>query len=213
MGGFADFARFDGLGLAELVRRGEVAPIELVEEAIARIEARNPALNAVVFKLYDSARAAARGTLSGPLAGVPFLLKNLGATLAGTPTSEGNRRLVEIPRGADSELVARYRKAGLIFVAKTNTPEFGLTPVTEPEALGICRNPWDVSRTPGGSSGGSGAAIAARMAPFAHASDGGGSIPISFVLRPRRPQADAQAAPQPAQSRAKRGAASRSAMR
>jgi amidase len=178
MGGFADFARFDGLGLAELVRRGEVAPIELVEEAIARIEARNPALNAVVYKLYDSARAAARGPLSGPLAGVPFLLKDLGATLAGTPTSEGNRRLAEIPREADSELVVRYRKAGLIFVAKTNTPEFGLAPVTEPEAFGICRNPWDVSRTPGGSSGGSGAAVAARMAPFAHASDGGGSIRI-----------------------------------
>jgi amidase len=178
MGGFADFARFDGLGLAELVRRREVAPIELVEEAIARIEARNPTLNAVVCKLYDSARATARGPLSGPLAGVPFLLKDLGATLAGTPTSEGNRRLAKIPRDADSELVVRYRKAGLVFVAKTNAPEFGLAPVTEPEAFGPCRNPWDVSRTPGGSSGGSGAAVAARMTPFAHASDGGGSIRI-----------------------------------
>jgi amidase len=178
MGGFADFARYDGLGLAALVRRGDVAPIELVEETIARIEARNPALNAVVYKLYDSARAAARGPLSGPLAGVPFLLKDLAATLAGTPTSEGNRRLAKAPRNADSELVTRYRKAGLVCVAKTNTPEFGLAPVTESEALGVCRNPWDVSRTPGGSSGGSGAAIAARMAPFAHASDGGGSIRI-----------------------------------
>jgi amidase len=178
MGGFADFARYDGLGLAALVSRGDVAPIELVEETIARIETCNPALNAVVYKLYDSARAAARGPLSGPLAGVPFLLKDLAATLAGAPTSEGNRHLAKAPRNADSELVTRYRRAGLVFVAKTNTPEFGLAPVTEPEALGVCRNPWDVSRTPGGSSGGSGAAIAARMAPFAHASDGGGSIRI-----------------------------------
>jgi len=178
MGGFADFARFDGLGLAELARRGEVAPIELVEEAIARIEALNPALNAVVLKLYDSARAAARGPLSGPFAGVPFLIKDLAATVAGTPTSEGNRRLSQIVREADNELVARYRRAGLIFVGKTNVPEFGLAPVTESEALGPCRNPWDPTRTCGGSSGGSAAAVAARMAPFAHASDGGGSIRI-----------------------------------
>jgi amidase len=178
MGGFADFARFDGLGLADLVRRGEVAPIELIEEAIARIEARNPALNAVVLKLYDSARAAARGPLAGPFAGVPFLIKDLAATVAGTPTSEGNRRLSQIVREADNELVARYRRAGLIFVGKTNVPEFGLAPVTESEALGPCRNPWDPTRTCGGSSGGSAAAVAARMAPFAHASDGGGSIRI-----------------------------------
>jgi amidase len=178
MGGFADFARFDGVGLAELVARGEVAPIELVEEAIARIEARNPALNAVVLKLYDSARATACMPLSGPLAGVPFLIKDLAATVAGTPTSEGNRLLTQIVREADNELVTRYRKAGLVFVGKTNVPEFGLAPVTESEALGPCRNPWDPTRTSGGSSGGSAAAVAARMAPFAHASDGGGSIRI-----------------------------------
>jgi amidase len=178
MAGFAEFSRYDGMGLAELVRNGEVAPIDLVEEAIARIEAHNPAVNAVVQKLYDRARAAAQGPLAGPLAGVPFLLKDLGATLAGTPTSEGNRVLAAIPREGDSELVNRFRSAGLIFVGKTNTPEFGLAPVTEPEAFGACRNPWDASRTSGGSSGGSGAAVAARMAPFAHASDGGGSIRI-----------------------------------
>ena len=178
MGGFAEYSRYDGVGLAELVRKREVAPIELVEETMARIEARNPAINAVVRPLYDSARAAALAPLSGPLAGVPFLLKDLGATLAGTPTSEGNRRLAATPRDADSELVARFRRAGLIFVAKTNTPEFGLAPVTEPEAFGPCRNPWDLSRTSGGSSGGSAAAVAARLAPFAHASDGGGSIRI-----------------------------------
>jgi amidase len=178
MGGFSDFARYDGLGLAELVRNREVQPIELVEETIARIEAHNPALNAIVYKLYDGARAAARGALAGPFAGVPFLIKDLGVTLDGAPTSEGNRRLALVARTGDSELIARYRKAGLVFVAKTNIPEFGLAPFTEPEAFGPCRNPWDVSRTCGGSSGGSGAAVAARMAPMAHASDGGGSIRI-----------------------------------
>jgi amidase len=178
MGGFPDFARYDGIGLAELVRNREVQPIELVEETIARIEAHNPAINAIVYKLYDSARAAARGELTGPFAGVPFLIKDLGVTLAGVPTSEGNRRLVSVARAGDSELITRYRKAGLVFVAKTNIPEFGLAPFTEPEAFGPCRNPWDVRRTCGGSSGGSGAAVAARMAPMAHASDGGGSIRI-----------------------------------
>ena len=92
--------------------------------------------------------------------------------------SQGNRRLAHIVRDADSEIVKRYRKAGLVFVGKTNAPEFGLAPVTESEALGPCRNPWDLARTPGGSSGGSAAAVAAGMAPMAHATDGGGSIRI-----------------------------------
>ena len=134
MSRFPDFARYDGLALAELVRSGEIQPIELVEETIARIEALNPSLNAIVHTLYDGARTAARGPLSGPFAGVPFLLKDLGVELDGAPTSEGNRRLTQTARTRDSELVARYRKAGLIFVAKTNIPEFGLAPVTEPKA-------------------------------------------------------------------------------
>ncbi|MGD0642821.1 MAG: amidase, partial [Roseiarcus sp.] len=178
MSGFAEFGNYDGLGLAELVRKREVKPAELVEEAIARVETRNPEINAVVCKLYDSARQAAAGDLSGPFAGVPFFLKDLMASVAGAPMSEGNRRLAHVARDYDAEIVKRYRKAGLVFVGKTNVPEFGLAPITESEALGPCRNPWDLTRTPGGSSGGSAAAVAARLAPMAHGTDGGGSIRI-----------------------------------
>ena len=178
MGGFAEYPDYDALGLAELVRNGAVRPRELVEAAIARIEAANPRLNAVVTKLYDMARAQADGPISGPFAGVPFLLKDLNASLASAPMSQGNRQLTTIPRTYDDELVRRYRNAGLIVVGKTNTPEFGLAPVTEPEAFGPTHNPYDLERTPGGSSGGSAAAVAARLTPMAHASDGGGSIRI-----------------------------------
>ncbi|WP_158815889.1 amidase [Methylocapsa sp. S129] len=178
MGGMSEFERYDGLGLAELVRKGEVSVLDLVEECIARIEARNPRINAVISKLYDSARLAAAGAHEGPFAGVPFLLKDLMAPFAGAPMSNGNRVLAKIPCDYDGEIVRRYKKAGLIVVGKTNTPEFGLAPVTEPEAFGPARNPWDLSRTPGGSSGGSAAAVAARIAPMAHATDGGGSIRI-----------------------------------
>jgi amidase len=178
MAGFAEYGDYDGLGLAELVAKRAVHPRELVEAAIARIEAANPRLNAVVTKLYDMARSQADAPVSGPFAGIPFLLKDLGASLASAPTSQGNRRLKAIPRTYDDELVRRYRDAGLIVVGKTNTPEFGLAPVTEPEAFGPAHNPYDLKRTPGGSSGGSGAAVAARLTPMAHASDGGGSIRI-----------------------------------
>ena len=178
MSGFAEFGRYDGLGLAELVRKGDVKPAELVEEAIERVEARNPRINAVVWKLYDSARKAAAGPLCGPFAGVPFFVKDLMAPVAGAPMSQGNRRLAHIVRDADAEVVKRYRRAGLVLVGKTNVPEFGLAPVTESEALGPCRNPWDLTRTPGGSSGGSAAAVAAGLAPMANATDGGGSIRI-----------------------------------
>jgi len=178
MSGFAEFGRYDGLGLAELVRKGDVKPAELVEEAIERVEARNPQINAVVCKLYDSARRAAAGALSGPFAGVPFFIKDLMAPVAGAPMSQGNRRLAHVVRDYDGEIVKRYRNAGLVFVGKTNVPEFGLAPVTESEAFGPCRNPWDLARTPGGSSGGSAAAVAARLAPMAHGTDGGGSIRI-----------------------------------
>jgi amidase len=178
MSGFAEFGRYDGLGLAELVRKGDVKPAELAEEAIARVEARNPQINAIVCKLYDSARKAAAGALSGPFAGVPFFIKDLMAPIAGAPMSQGNRRLAHVVRDYDGEIVKRYRKAGLVFVGKTNVPEFGLAPVTESDAFGPCRNPWDLARTPGGSSGGSAAAVAARLAPMAHGTDGGGSIRI-----------------------------------
>jgi len=178
MSGFAEYGRYDGVGLAELVRRGDVKPAELVEEAIARVEASQPRLNAVVWKFYDEARRAAAGPLSGPFAGVPFFIKDLGAPVAGAPMSQGNRRLAKVTRDTDAEIVKRFRRAGLVFVGKTNVPEFGLAPVTESEALGPCRNPWDLARTPGGSSGGSAAAVAAGLAPMAHATDGGGSIRI-----------------------------------
>ncbi len=190
---FPEYSKYDGLGLAELVRKKEISPLELVEEAVRRIEAHNPRLNAVVTKLYETARDDAKKPLSnGPFAGVPFLVKDLFATVAGVPTSNGNRLLRNIHAREDSEIVKRWRAAGLIILGKTNTPEFGLTPYTEPGAFGPTYNPWDLTRTPGGSSGGSGAAVAARLVPIASASDGGGSIRIPasacgiFGLKPTR---------------------------
>jgi len=190
---FPEYDDCDGLALAELVRARQVRASEVVEAAIEAIEAANPAINAVVHKMYDSARAAAAGTLpDGPFAGVPFLLKDLHTTCAGEPTSAGNRLLRERRMPHDSEIVRRFRAAGVIILGKTNTPEFGRTPFTESETLGVARNPWDQTRTPGGSSGGSGAAVGARMVPIAGASDGGGSIrsPASccgvFGLKPTR---------------------------
>jgi len=192
LSGFAEYEDYDALGLAALVREGDVSAAELLEEAIARVEAGNPRLNAVVFKLYESARKTAASELSGPFAGVPFFIKDLMAPLAGVPMSQGNRRLMGIAREQDAEIVKRWRKAGLVFVGKTNVPEFGLSPVTESTALGPCRNPWNPDYTPGGSSGGAAAAVAAGFAPMAHATDGGGSIRIPasccglFGLKPTR---------------------------
>lgn len=179
MNDFAEYEDYDGLGLAELVRTRQVSACDLLEAAVSRIEARNPALNAVVHRMDDRARATvASGTPDGPFGGVPFLLKDLLAMYAGVPTSAGNRLLREIAVPEDSEIVRRYKRAGLVIVGKTNTPEFGLVPYTESEALGVARNPWDPARTPGGSSGGSAAAVAARMVPMAGGGDGGGSIRI-----------------------------------
>ncbi len=190
---FPEYPNYDGLGLAELVRKKEVSPIELVEEAIQRIENHNPQLNAVITKLYETARETAQKPLpDGPFAGVPFLIKDLLATIAGVPTSSGNRLWKNIPAKADSELVKRWKAAGVIILGKTNTPEFGLTPYTEPGAFGPTHNPWDLTCTTGGSSGGSGAAVAARLVPLASGGDGGGSIRIPasacgvFGLKPTR---------------------------
>lgn len=184
---------YDALGLAELVRSKAVQPIELVDLAIARIEALNPNLNAIVTPMCDRARDAAQREIpAGPFRGVPFLLKDLGARVAGVRMTSGSKALSQFIPDFDSELVIRHRRAGLITVAKTNTPEFGLTPTTEPELFGPTRNPWDLARTPGGSSGGSAAAVAARIVPIAHANDGGGSIRIPasccgvFGLKPTR---------------------------
>lgn len=190
---FSEYGKYDGLGLAELVRKKKVSPGELVEEAITRIETHNPKLNAVVNKLYERARTAAKGKLpEGPFKGVPFLMKDLIATLEGLPTSGGNKLWKNIPATVTSEMAKRWEATGAIVVGKTNTPEFGLTPYTESDTLGAAHNPWDLSRTPGGSSGGSAAAVAARMVPFATGGDGGGSIRIPssacglFGLKPTR---------------------------
>ena len=184
---------YDALGLAELVRTKEVQPIELVDLAIARIEALNPKLNAIVTPMYAEARKAALGPIpGGPFHGVPFLVKDLGARVAGVRMTSGSKALAGFVPDSDSELVIRHRRAGLLAVGKTNTPEFGLTPTTEPELFGPARNPWDLGRTTGGSSGGSAAAAAARIVPLAHANDGGGSIRIPasccgiFGLKPTR---------------------------
>jgi amidase len=193
MSGFSDYDKYDGLGLAELVRKKEVKPSELVEEAISRIEKLNPQLNAVIYKMYELARKAADGDLpDGPFKGVPFLIKDILTAYAGAPLTNGSRFFKDFVPDHDSELVKRFKAAGVIVVGKTNTPEFGLVPITEPELFGPTNNPWDLSRTPGGSSGGSAAAVAAHMVPLAHASDGGGSIrmPASccgvFGLKPTR---------------------------
>src|SRR3990170_6344338 len=172
-----DLALLDATAQAELVRRKEVKPIELVDAAIERIERLNPAINAVVTPMYDLAREAARGPLpEGPFTGVPFLLKDLFVSYAGVATTSGTRFLRDHVREYDSELVARHKRAGLVVLGKTNTPEFGLLPTTEPRLFGPTRNPWDTSRTAGGSSGGSAAAVASGMVPAAHGNDGGGSI-------------------------------------
>jgi len=188
-----EYVRHDGLALAGLVRRGEVSAVELLEAAIARIEAHNPTLNAVVRKRYEAARVeAAQVNTDAPFAGVPFLVKDLIATIAGEPTGHGNRVLSAIAMPRDSELVRRYRAAGLVMVGRTNTPEFGLTPYTEPVLFGPTRNPWSLEHSPGGSSGGSAAAVAARFVPVASGGDGGGSIRIPasccglFGLKPSR---------------------------
>ena len=177
-----DLVQLDATAQAELVRRGEATPLELVEAAIARIEAVNPQLNAVITPLLDKARAGAASAElpDGPFRGVPFLLKDLGCHSAGDPYHEGLRFLRDLNWVAeqDTYMAAKLRRAGFVFVGKTNTPELAILPTTEPEAYGPTRNPWDTGRSPGGSSGGSAAAVAAGMVPAAHANDGGGSIRI-----------------------------------
>jgi amidase len=176
-----DLARLDATAQAELVRKGEASPLELVDAAIERIDASNGELNAVIHELYDEGREAASGELpDGPFKGVPFLLKDLGAAFAGQPLHMGMQYLKDADFRApvDTHLAERFRGAGFVTIGKTNTPELGILPTTEPKAYGPSRNPWDVSRSTGGSSGGSAAAVASGMVPVAHANDGGGSIRI-----------------------------------
>jgi amidase len=174
-----DLADLDGLGQAGLVADGTCTPTDLVEAAIERIERINPQINAVIVPLFERALAEAAGPLpEGPYRGVPLLLKDLGCHVAGVTVFGGTRFLRDRKWSSptDSFLAERLRAAGFIFVGKTNTPELGLSPTTEPETFGATRNPWDPTRIVGGSSGGSAAAVAAGLTPLAHAGDGGGSI-------------------------------------
>ena len=175
-----EIAALDAVGQAELVRRRQVTPLELVDAAIARIERHHTALNAVIAPLFDAARKWARSPSlpDGPLRGVPFLVKDLGAEQQGQPCWRGNKALRDHGQRspADTALGARFRAAGLITLGKTNLPELGPQPTTQPLAFGDTHNPWDLRRSPGGSSGGSCAAVAAGLVPIAHANDGGGSI-------------------------------------
>ena len=188
-----DIAFLDATAQADLVRRKQVKPIELVDAAIDRIERLNPTLNAVVTPMYDEARKVASAPLpDGPFTGVPFLLKDIVAQYAGVRLTEGSSFLSDYVSDHDTELVTRYKRAGLIILGKTNTPEFGLLPTTEPRLFGPTHNPWDTNHTPGGSSGGSAAAVAAGIVPMGQGGDGGGSIRIPasccglFGLKPTR---------------------------
>ncbi len=189
---YAEYRGHDAVGLAELVAKGETSADELLSAAIDRAGQVDGTLNAIHLPMHAIARARARTALSGPFAGVPFLIKDLHQHFAGLPTGSGSRSLARLPAAAHSEVVQRWLDAGLVIFGKTNTPEFGAKAVTEPEAGGPTRNPWDTDHTPGGSSGGSAAAVAAGVVPMAGANDGGGSIRIPaaccglFGLKPGR---------------------------
>ncbi len=183
----------DATSLAERVRRGDVHPTELVDAAINAIEKVNPRLNAVIHRMYDQARAAAKGALpDGPFRGVPFVVKDLDGWLAGEPYTQSCRMSKDFVPTEDAEIIARMKRTGVVIVGKTNTPELGILGVTEPELRGPTRNPWNPEHTPGGSSGGTAAIVAARAVPMGHGGDGGGSIRIPssacglFGLKPTR---------------------------
>ena len=193
MSGFSEYEHYDAIGLAELIRTRELSAVEVAEAAIARIEARNPALNAVIATAFERGLDQARhDVIDGPLAGVPFVLKDLNTWCAGMPATHGCRAFKDFRPEHDGELVSRYRRAGLIILGKTNTPEFGLNITTEPALFGPTKNPHDPTRSAGGSSGGSACAVASGMLPAAHATDSGGSIRIPasncglFGLKPSR---------------------------
>lgn len=193
MGGIGDVLWLDATAQAELIKKGEVTPAELLEAAIARAEEVNPKINAIVTPMYDLARDAVKaGLANGPFHGVPFLVKDLMAACKGVRMTSGSAALKDNISSEDNTLTVRYRDAGLAIFGRTNTPEFGLLPTTEPKLFGPCRNPWNLDHTTGGSSGGSGAAVAAGIVAMAHGNDGGGSIRIPasccglFGLKPTR---------------------------
>jgi len=193
----SEYASYDGLGLAQLVRDGEVTPQELADAALGAIEAVNPDINAVIALTEEEteaslARYASGDTEGEPFAGVPFLIKDVGMHYAGVPCEMGSRLCNGFVLPHDTELAARFKRAGVVTLGRTNTPEFGNNATTEPLANGPTRNPWNTGRVPGGSSGGTAAAVAARMVPLGHGNDGGGSIRIPaaccgvFGLKPSR---------------------------
>ncbi len=193
MSSFKEYDSYDACGLAELIGNGEVSPFEVLEAAIDRIETLNPKLNAVITKMYDEAKnALQQGLPEGPFRGVPIMLKDILQTYAGVRYTMGSKLMKDYVAPVDSEYVKRLKEAGVLIVGKTNVPEFGLMGTTEPEYFKPTRNPWDVERTPGGSSGGSAAAVASGMVPVATGNDGGGSIRIPasccglFGLKPSR---------------------------
>ncbi len=190
---FPEYELCDAVALAELIRCKKVTPSELCEAAIERIEWLNPGINAVVTPLFGDARRNSQAYFpNSPLSGVPILLKDLDFAYAGAPMTSGCRALTDYIPDRDSEMVRRFKIAGTIILGKTNTSEFGLSAITEPELFGPCRNPWNLDHTPGGSSGGSAAAVAAGMVPLAAAGDYGGSLRIPaaycglFGMKPSR---------------------------
>lgn len=193
MADFKEYENYDALGLAELVKKKKVKPIELLESAIDRVEKKNPELNSVILKMYEEGRKTASSELEkGVFEGVPFLIKDLLSAYKGFPLTSGSKAYKNYIPDHDSELIKRFKKTGVVIFGKTNTPEFGLMGITEPKLYGPTRNPWNKDRTPGGSSGGSGSAVASGMVPIASGGDGGGSIRIPasccgiFGLKPSR---------------------------
>ncbi len=188
-----DYADVDATTLAERVRAGDVTPAELVDDAIAAVDKVNPELNGLIHKMFDKARAQARGALpDGPFRGVPFVVKDLDGFLADEPYTQACRMSARFVPDHDAEVIARMKRTGVVIIGKTNCPELGLLGVTEPELWGPTKNPWNTGRTPGGSSGGTAAMVAARVVPMGHGGDGGGSIRIPssacglFGLKPTR---------------------------
>ena len=188
----SEYLRHDAVALADLVRRGETNASELLELALRQCAAAQPKTNAICRLMQDEARAQVKQSLTGPFAGVPFLIKDTAQDYAGLPTSFGSRSLAGIAAPHHSHVVRRFLEAGLVIFGKTNLPEFALKGVTDSKLFGRAQNPWDLTRTPGGSSGGAAAAIASGVVPMAGGSDGGGSIRIPaaycglFGLRPSR---------------------------
>jgi amidase len=190
---FEEYRKHDAIALAGLVAKREVSAKEVLETAIARAEQVNPAINAIVHKQYEQARkAVAAGLPEGPLKGVPYLIKDLGFFETGEPATFGSSLFKNFVADHETAYVTRCKKAGLVFMGRSSSPEFGLNANTEPRLYGSCHNPWNAEYSPGGSSGGAAAAVSAGVLPVAHATDGGGSIRIPasqcglFGLKPSR---------------------------